>query len=215
MSLLDLLLLAMVAASVVTAFIAGFARAAIGFIAVIGGMLFGFWFYGIPAGWLHHYISSATACNLLGFMIVFFGFQLAGGILAKIISKIFKWTGLSWLDRIFGGVFGFVRGALMAVIFVAVLMAFTPKPLPNWMVDSALLPYAIDASDLCAALAPKALKDGFRDSVTEIRKAWDEQVKNAEKRFKREPELKPDPGPEPPPPPPKGKPKSSLKKIEQ
>ena len=44
---------------------------------------------------------------------------------------LFKWTGLSWLDRLLGGVFGLVRGSVIAVAFVAVLLAFTAKPLPQ------------------------------------------------------------------------------------
>jgi membrane protein required for colicin V production len=173
------LLIVILAASVAAGFTAGFARAAIGFVAVIGGILFGFWFYGIPADWLHHYISSPTASNILGFLVVFFTFQLVGGIVGKIIAKLFKWTGLSFIDRILGAGFGFVRGALAAVALVAVLMAFTPAPPPNWMVNSTLLPYAIDASHACAALAPRALTEAFRISMNEIRKVWDDQVRKS------------------------------------
>lgn len=177
MNLLDILLVMIVAGSVVAGFVAGFARVGIGFLATIAGLLFGFWFYGIPAAMIHKYVSSQQFCNLLGFMLVFLGAIALGGLFAKLLSKIFKWTGLSWLDRLLGGMFGVVRGALIAIAFVAVLMAFTSKPLPNWMVDSKLLPYAVDASDLCASLAPQALKEGFEDGLREIRRTWDEQLK--------------------------------------
>lgn len=182
MSLLDLLLAVIVGASVVTGWWAGFARVGIGFIATITGLLFGFWFYGIPAEWFHRHIHSVTLSNLLGFFTVLCVFNIAGALLGKLLSKLFKWTGLSWLDRLMGGAFGFARGALIAVGFVAVLMAFTPRPLPNWMVDSALLPYAIDASDVCASLAPKSIKGAFRESMDDIRKAWDEQLKKKKKK---------------------------------
>jgi membrane protein required for colicin V production len=189
-NLLDLLLIVIIGVSAGLGFAAGFARAGIGFAAVIAGILFGFWFYGIPAAWFQGFLRSATLANILGFLTVFFGFQLAGGILGKILSKLFKWTGLTAIDRVFGAGFGLVRGALMAVAFVAVLMAFTPKPIPNWMVGSAILPYAIDASDVCASLAPKALKDAFRDSMKKIRRTWDEQVKRAREGREREAEKK-------------------------
>ena len=191
MNLLDLLLIAIVAVSVAVGFVAGFARAAIGFIAVIGGILCGFWFYGIPGDWLHRYFSSTTLSNILGFLVVFFGFQLAGGIVGKIVAKLFKWTGLTFIDRIMGAAFGLVRGTLAAVAFVAVLLAFNPTPPPNWMIDSTLLPYAIDASHVCASLAPHALTDAFRTSMNEIRKIWDDQVKKArEHASKSKSELK-------------------------
>ena len=187
MNLLDLLLVIIVGASVVTGFMAGFARVGIGFMATVAGLVCGFWFYGIPAAWLHQHLKSAVASNLIGFFVVFFGFVFAGALLGKLLSKLFRWTGLSWLDRLLGGGFGLVRGSLIAVAFVSVLLAFTPRPLPNWMVDSMVLPYAIDASNLCAALAPNALKEGFRESMRDIRKAWDEQMR---KKRKEHPDLK-------------------------
>jgi membrane protein required for colicin V production len=172
----------MVGASIAAGFMAGFARVGIGFIATVTGLLFGFWFYGIPAEWLHRYIHSVAISNLLGFFTVVALFNIAGALIGKLLSMLFKWTGLSWLDRMMGGAFGLVRGALMAVAFVAVLMAFTPRPLPNWMVDSAVLPYAIDASTVCASLAPSSIKDAFREAMNDIRKTWDDQFKKKKKK---------------------------------
>lgn len=186
MNLLDFLLVIIVGASVVAGFIAGFARVGIGFLATICGLLFGFWFYGIPAEYFHRYFKSVTLSNMLGFFLVFFGCMLIGSVVGKMLSKLFKWTGLSWLDRLFGGAFGFVRGSLIAVAFVAVLLAFTPKPLPNWMVDSTILPYAVNASDVCADLAPNAIKQAFKESLHDIQILWQEQLK----KKKRKQELK-------------------------
>lgn len=196
MSLLDLIVLLIVGASVVGGFIAGFARSGIGFIATIFGVLCGFWFYGIPAAAVHKYVHSWTASNLIGFVVVFFGLIFVGALIGKLLSKFFKWTGLSWLDRLMGAMFGLVRGALVAVAFIAVLLAFTPKPTPNWMVNSTVLPYAIDASNTLAALAPTAIKEAFRESMRDIRKIWDEQLREA--RLKLE-SKKPRPAPEPEP----------------
>ena len=181
MNLLDILLAIVVGASTVTGFLAGFARVGIGFIAAIAGVLFGFWFYGIPAEWIHRHISSEAASNLLGFFAVFFAFTIFGALIGKLLSNLFKWTGLSWLDKLLGGAFGLVRGALIAVAFVAVLLAFSPKPLPNWMVDSRALPYAIDASNLCADLAPIQIREAFEESMFDIRKAWERTKKKPRK----------------------------------
>jgi membrane protein required for colicin V production len=170
----------------VAGFIAGFARAGLGFFAAIAGLLFGFWFYGIPGAWIHKFIGSETVSNILGFFVVLFLFSLAGTILGKIFSKMFRWTGLSWLDRMLGAGFGFVRGGIICAAFVAVLLAFTPQPLPSWMVDSKLLPYAVDASNVLAAMAPNSVKEGFHRGVDEIRKTWDEQLKKSRERDKKQ-----------------------------
>jgi membrane protein required for colicin V production len=175
-SLLDFLVGIVVGSSVVAGFAAGFARVGIGFLAAILGIVFGFWFYGVPAAWVHRYLHSVAASNLIGFLLVFWAILAIGALFAKVTSKLFKWTGLSWLDRLLGGAFGMVRGALIAVIMIAVLLAFTPKPMPNWMVNSRVLPYAMEASNAIASLAPNAIKNAFRESMLELRRLWNEQL---------------------------------------
>jgi membrane protein required for colicin V production len=175
-SLLDLLVVIVIGASVVAGFVAGFARVSIGFVAAILGVVFGFWFYGVPAGWVHRYLHSAAVSNLIGFLLVFWAILALGALFAKVTSKLFKWTGLSWLDRLLGGAFGLVRGALIAVVMIAVLLAFTPKPMPNWMVKSQVLPYAMEASSAIASLAPNSIKNALRESVLELRSVWDQQL---------------------------------------
>ncbi|HTB14313.1 MAG TPA: CvpA family protein [Bryobacteraceae bacterium] len=183
MNLLDLLLAVIVGISVATGFMAGFARVGVGFIALISGLLFGFWYYNVPAAWLHqHWTMSSNLANMLGFFIVFLMFMSAGALIGKLLSKLFKWTGLRWFDRLLGGAFGFVRGAFMAVIVVAVIMAFTPKPMPTWMVGSQVLPYVLDASNICSKFAPDAVKEAFRDSMFEIRKMWEEELQKKKKK---------------------------------
>jgi membrane protein required for colicin V production len=178
----------MVAASMFAGFTAGFARMGIGIAASIAGLLFGFWFYGIPAAWIAPYVKSKLMADMFGFFIVLFAFISLGAMISRILSRFFKWTHLSWLDRLLGVGIGFVRGVLLAVAFVTALMAFTPKPAPNWMVDSKLLPYAVDAAHTCAALTPQPIKEAFAESMSEIRKAWEEQIRR--KPHKKQPELK-------------------------
>ena len=191
MSLLDLLLGLIILSSIIAGFSAGFARVGIGFCATIAGIIFGFWYYETPAAWIHKTISSQTVSNVAGFLVILWAVLLVGALVAKIVASLFKMTGLSWLNRLLGAAFGFVRGALIGVAFVAVLLAFAPKPLPNWMVNSVLLPYAIDASDICASIAPAALKDAFREGMQEVRKDWEEELKKA-KRKKGERDFQPD-----------------------
>src|ERR1019366_3827657 len=140
--------------------------------------------YGIPAGWVHQYLKSTAASNLIGFLLVFWAFLVAGALLAKVTSKLFKWTGLSWLDRLLGGAFGLVRGALIAVVMIAVLLAFTPKPMPNWLVKSQVLPYAMEASNVIASLAPNAIKTAFRESMLELRRLWNQQMMESREQLR-------------------------------
>jgi membrane protein required for colicin V production len=182
-TLLDFLVVVILGLSVASGFAGGFIRVGIGFLAVIGGVILGFWNYGMAAEWVHKYVQSTAASNLLGFFLIFTGVLMVGALVSKIIAKIFRWIGLSWLDRLLGALFGFVRGSLIVVTFVAVAMAFMPKPLPNWVVNSKSLPYAIDASHQLAEFAPAGIKNAFRDSMVEVRQIWQEQLQNARKKL--------------------------------
>lgn len=183
MTLLDLLVVIVLGMSIAAGFVSGFARVGIGFVAAVCGVLFGFWFYGVPAVWVHKYVHSMAASNLVAFFLIFFAFLFAGALIGKLVAMLFRWTGLSWLDRLMGGLFGLVRGGLIVVAMVAVLMAFVTKPMPNWMVDSKSLPYAIDASHMISQAAPAGIKDAFRDSMLEIRQVWLDQLRQARKEL--------------------------------
>lgn len=173
MNLLDYLLIIIVGYSVVTGFMAGFARVGIGFAATILGVLFGFWFYRMPGSFLQEYLQSETAANLLGFFVVFTAFILAGGLLAKVLSSAFKWVGLSWLDRLLGAGAGFVRGVVLAIAIVTVITAFAPNAPPRFIVNSRIMPYVTAAGGVFAAMAPRQLKDSYRASVARLQNMWE------------------------------------------
>jgi membrane protein required for colicin V production len=178
---LDLLLALVILSSIVTGFMGGFARVGVGFCAVVSGLLFGLWFYGTPGAWVNSYFHSEAASNLLGFLLIFVFFIVLGSVVGFALSRLFRWTGLSFLDHLLGGGFGLVRGGLVAIALVSVLLAFSPRPSPGWIVNSRLLPYVTGAGDVVATLAPNSVKEAYRDTLGEIRKLWEEQLQHKPK----------------------------------
>ncbi len=179
MTWIDVLLLLVIGFSVLSGFMAGFARVGIGFAATILGILCGFWFYGIAAEPLLDYVSSRTIANLVGFFIIFIGVVLIGAVVSRVLARFFKWVGLSWFDRLLGSAFGLMRGALIAVALATVLLAFAPKPPPRSIVESKTMPYVIDASNILAALTPHEVKDAFRETKEKLKKLWSEETKRS------------------------------------
>jgi membrane protein required for colicin V production len=169
---IDLVLLLVIASSVLAGFASGFARVGVGFAAMIVGMFCGFWFYGIVAAYVMDYVASRAIANLIGFFVILAGVLILGAIVGTILAKFFKWVGLSWLDRLLGGVFGLVRGFVIAAAMVTVLVAFAPSPPPASVVDSKLLPYVIDVSDVLAALTPREIKDSFYATQDKVKAVW-------------------------------------------
>lgn len=172
MNWIDILLVLVVGFSILTGFTAGFARVGVGFIATLLGIFLGFWCYGIAAAYVLDYVSSRAIANLIGFFVIFIGVVFVGAVIGHLLAKLFKWIGLSWLDRILGAGFGLVRGVIIAAALVTVLLAFAPSPPPRSVVDSKLMPYTLDASNMLAALTPREVKDAFRDTRDKLKKTW-------------------------------------------
>jgi membrane protein required for colicin V production len=175
-SWIDILLVVVVGFSVLSGFSAGFARVGVGFIATIFGIFLGFWCYGIAAAYVLDYVSSRAVANLIGFFAIFIGVCLIGAVIGQLLARLFKWIGLSWLDRLLGAGFGFLRGVVVAVAMVTVLLAFAPSPPPRSVVDSKLMPYMLEASNILAILTPRELKDAFRDTKDKVKRTWSEHA---------------------------------------
>jgi membrane protein required for colicin V production len=173
---IDILLVLVIGFSILSGFTAGFARVGVGFIATLLGIFLGFWCYGIAAAYVLDYVSSRAIANLIGFFVIFIGVVFVGAVIGHLLAKLFKWIGLSWLDRALGAGFGLVRGVIIAVALVTVLLAFAPSPPPRSVVDSKLMPYTLDASNFLALLTPREVKDAFRDTKEKVKKTWSDHT---------------------------------------
>jgi membrane protein required for colicin V production len=176
MNWVDYLLAIIIAASVLSGFMAGFARVGVGTAATFVGIFAGFWCYGLVAAHFVDYVSSQAVANLIGFFLVFLAIVTLGAIVGRLLAAVFKWIGLSWFDRLLGAGFGAVRGGLVVVALTTVLLAFAPTPPPPSLVDSRFLPYVVDASNVLSLATPHQVKDAFRDTRDKVKHIWEEQV---------------------------------------
>jgi membrane protein required for colicin V production len=168
----DILLLGFLIAFVVEGVTKGFSRQIVGLVALLLGILLGVWFYGTAGAFLLPYVSKPEIAKLLGFLFVFVGVQILGGLAGWALSKAMKATGLGWLDRGLGAAFGVVKTALVGIALVMAITAFPLKPLPDALSRSRVAPYLIDASQLVTYLAPRELRDGFISTYERLREFW-------------------------------------------
>jgi membrane protein required for colicin V production len=174
---LDWGMVAVILGSTLTGLRSGFTRVVIGLIAGITGLVLGAWFYETPARMLQPYVNSAPLRLACGFLLIFLGVAIFGSVLSRMVAAVFRWAGLTWMDRLLGGGIGFVRGLAIIVALVTPLMAFA-RPLPDAVNDSVLLPYALNISHVAVAAAPKELRDRFSEQADALKKVWSENVKN-------------------------------------
>ena len=178
MNWLDIVLLLILIASIVTSFRKGLTREIIGLAAVVVGLLLGTWFYGSAGALVLPYLNSRTAANFAGFFMVFCGVLLLGSLVSFVLGKFLKVTGLSFFDHALGAGFGLIRGTLIAVALIMGVMAFSQGHAPpRSVVDSRLAPYVVQGARVFASLAPYELKEGFHKTYAEAQSAWEEAVK--------------------------------------
>jgi membrane protein required for colicin V production len=151
---------------------AGLARVVVSIVAAIAGFLAGFWFGGLVAEQVLPWVRNATAASIIGFFAVFIGALLLGALVSALLSRIFHWIGLSWLNHALGGVAGFLRGALILAALVGILVAYSPSPTPAYIQNSRVLPYVGEISWWLVDLAPRQLRDAFTEQMQNLRQLW-------------------------------------------
>jgi membrane protein required for colicin V production len=195
MNWLDIVLLVIVGASMVTSLKKGLSREIIGLVSVILAILLGVWFYGTAGALFEPHLSSRAAAQFAGFVVVFAGVLLLGAIVSWIVGKFLKVTGLSVFDHVLGAVFGLARGVLIGIALIMGIMAFsTSGRAPASVVESRMAPYIVDASRLIASLAPHELREGFRKTYAQVKSAWGKTMEDGIRKLptaeKRENERK-------------------------
>ncbi|MFN7995775.1 MAG: CvpA family protein [Bryobacteraceae bacterium] len=176
MNWLDISLLVALAISVLAGSHEGFARAGVGFLASVLGLVLGLHYYRLVALSFRGYITESGLANALGFFIVFIAVILAGAVVSRILQRFVHAADLTWLDRIMGGAFGVVRGLLWATIAILAIMAFVPAP-RMVLANSRLAPCVMDAASKVAEASPEEVKHSFRRSYKELNKVLPEQIK--------------------------------------
>jgi membrane protein required for colicin V production len=171
MNWLDALLGVALLVCLVNGFRRGFSQQLIGLVAGVFALLLGAWFYGTVGAMLP--IESPVLAKAAGFVIVFAGVMLLGGLVGFIIGKFLRVTGLSFFDHLLGAGFGALRWALLAIAVVMGAMAFSrgEQP-PKAIVESRIAPYVVEIARGVAAVAPHDLKAAFHKTYDQVKSAW-------------------------------------------
>jgi membrane protein required for colicin V production len=177
---LDISLVLVIVWSAFVGLRAGLARVAIGIVATVVGLVAGFWCYRLVAAKILPWVKTETLANVLGFLSILYGALLVGSLIASVLSRIFKWIGLSWFNHLLGGVAGVLRGALIISALLDVFVAFSPSPTPTVLEQSQVLPYVSHLSAWLVDLAPRELKDAFTEQIQNLRQIWSRPEKKGE-----------------------------------
>lgn len=161
MNWVDLALIVLAAVSIASGLREGLSRSGFGLLAI--GIAF------LAAAWLY-------PTKPAGFVIVFVLAIAIAAMSAALLGVWFRRTGLSWLDRILGGVFGLANTLLFAALAMLALMAFAPRIPRHYAAHSTFAPYALSAAHAAAEIVPEEMKwrveETYRGLVTLLPPKW-------------------------------------------
>ncbi len=109
------------------------------------------------AAWLEGGVSIPSARMAIAFVGLFLATLLIGGLLIYLVGQLVEKTGLSGTDRLFGGVFGALRG-LVLVLALLVLAGFTPVPRDPWWQASPTIQRLLPLAEWAVQWLPESIR---------------------------------------------------------
>ena len=175
LSIFDWVLLALLLASTIRAFIRGFLLEMFSLVGLIGGILLASWNYAALAPdiatWLGPFthIGLATA-NILAFLLIVSVVMVVASLAGKLLRSSATAIGLGFFDRSLGAVFGFARGCLAGIACLMVLLAFDPTGhmVRSLALDSHVLPYFLAGARGVSFVVPATLQQQLTDGADRI-----------------------------------------------
>lgn len=161
MTLLDYAVLIIIGFSIVLSIMRGLVREVLALAAWLMAFVAAWMFGGQVAVLMPAEIPSVELRALAGFAVTFFGVLLAMGLVAMAVSQVVKSAGLSAEDRMFGAVFGLMRG-FAVVMFLVLLAGTTALPAQPFWREAVLRPLLERTAIVIKSWLPLAVSQHIR-----------------------------------------------------
>lgn len=159
MNLADWCIVAAIVLFVVLATLKGFFFEVISLAGTVVGYLVASWQYPRVAAWVQPHVNSDWVANICGFLIIFVAIVAIAGLIAKLARWAMNKAGLTWFDRVLGGLFGLLKGSLVIAILLMIMTAFAPTS--EYLSGSQLAPYFLVVGRAAIWLTPSPLRSQF------------------------------------------------------
>jgi len=117
--------------NIITGISRGMIRGIINFLGIICAIFLSiFWFREMGKYIFQYFSISQEVANLISFISIFIGVLLIARIIEIVLKGVFSLLFISWIDRLGGALFGFIRGSLWVGIFLIVITLF---PVPEFL----------------------------------------------------------------------------------
>jgi membrane protein required for colicin V production len=140
LALVDWIIIGILGISTLMSIRRGFVKEALSLFTWIAAVIVARLFSGQFSVLLEPHIDTASLRLGASYLILFVGTLIVGGMVNFIVGEFVKMTGLTGTDRFLGMFFGFARGAIIILLFVAGLHYLAPVQEDTWYQESRLIP---------------------------------------------------------------------------
>ncbi|HVZ84265.1 MAG TPA: CvpA family protein [Terracidiphilus sp.] len=166
MTVVDWIIVAVLAASVIIGIAQGFLRSAFSLGGVLLGLVLGAWNYMRIAGYIEPIVRNASVSNAIAFLLIALLVSALAAATGVLLAKVFQKLGLGCLDALAGAIFGLFQGAVLVTVWILITVAFFPDA--HWLTESRLPRYFFGACHLSASISPEGLRRLVHDDLERL-----------------------------------------------
>ena len=171
MNFFDIAIIIIVAACLIRGVFKGLTREVSGIIAIVAGFYGAYTYYPVLMPYFEGWFAEPFYANILAVFLLFCMIFSVVTILGVLIRKIMKLVFLGWVDRLFGGAFGTLKGVLIVSLIFIVLTTFLPVN-QTFIRESRLSPYLVRVSKVLTVFVSHQLQDDFSSKLDWMNSLW-------------------------------------------
>ena len=119
MNIVDIIVLILLIYAIIRGFVKGFIKEISGMIALVIGLIGSLKFSTVLGKKIGPYLDFNTkSIQIISFILLFLVIIYSISLLAKMITKTLKLIALGWINRILGGLFGFLKWLIILSAFI-------------------------------------------------------------------------------------------------
>lgn len=153
MTVFDWSVIGVLALSILLAYARGFTRELIALLAWVLGFFAALAFSPLVGAWLPEFGGSPVVRYIVAFVAIMILSIVLGALVAWPLSTVIRKSGLGFVDRFLGGIFGIARGVVLVLAFV-LIAGLTSLPRQDWWQNAALAPVLVAAALSCSPWLP-------------------------------------------------------------
>ncbi len=184
MNILDIGILIIIILTTIRGFLRGFVQATAGILGIIASFyLASFYYKELASNTARFLPSHQVISEIFSFILIFFLTLFIFHFLAVMARGAIRLSLLGWFDRILGGLFGLIKGAVIIFFLITILTVFHPKS-TVLVKDSRFFPPILSFTEKMVLLIPSKIQDDFLSKKKQIQEYFRGKKRYIEKTGK-------------------------------